>query len=86
MSAFVQVQSQQTAFVIPRIAVLNPDTESSVFKVLNGHAYMQQVHVVGSNPNVFYVDSGLSPKDQIVILPLNRLHQGQAITINAVEH
>jgi RND family efflux transporter MFP subunit len=86
MSAFVQVQSQQTALVIPRIAVLNPDTESSVFKVLNGHAYMQQVHVVGSDPNVFYIDSGLSPNDQIVVLPLNRLHQGQAITINSVEH
>lgn len=86
MSTFVQVQSQQTAFAIPRIAVLNPDTESSVFKVLKGHVYMQQVHVVGSAPNFFYIDSGLTPNDQIVILPLNRLHQGQAITINNVEH
>lgn len=86
MSAFVQVQSQQTVFAIPRIAVLNPDTESNVFKVLKGHVYMQQVHVVGSAPNFFYIDSGLSSNDQIVVLPLNRLHQGQAITINTVEH
>jgi RND family efflux transporter MFP subunit len=85
MSTFVRVQSQQTAFVVPRIAVLNPDNESTVFQVHNGHVYMHQVHVAGSAPNVFYVDSGLSPNDQIVVLPLNRLHDGQAITINTVE-
>jgi RND family efflux transporter MFP subunit len=86
MSTFVQVQSEQTAFVVPRIAVLNPDTESNVFEVRKGHVYMQQVHVVGSTPDFFYIDSGLTPNDQIVVLPLNRLHQGQAITINTVEH
>ncbi len=85
MSTFVRVQGQQMVFVVPRLAVLNPDTESTVFQVHNGHAYMHQVHVVGSAPNVFYIDSGLSPNDQIVVLPLNRLHQGQAIKINTVE-
>lgn len=85
MSTFVRVQGQQIVFVVPRIAVLNPDTESTVFQVHNGHAYMHQVHVVGSAPNVFYIDSGLSPNDQIVVLPLNRLHEGQAIKINTVE-
>jgi RND family efflux transporter MFP subunit len=85
MSTFVRVQNQQTAFVVPRIAILNPDNESVVFQVHNGHAYMRQVHVIGSAPNVFYVDSGLSPNDQIVVLPLNRLHEGQAVKINTVE-
>ncbi|GER86015.1 hypothetical protein KDW_01770 [Dictyobacter vulcani] len=86
MSTYVRVEGQQTAFVVPRIAVLNPDHESSVFLVHNGRAYLKQVHVAGSAANVFYIDSGLSANDQIVVLPLNRLHHGQAITINSVEH
>ncbi|GHO85991.1 efflux RND transporter periplasmic adaptor subunit [Dictyobacter formicarum] len=85
MSAYVRLQGQQNAFVVPRIAVLNPDHESSVYVVQHGHAYLKQVHVAGSAPDVFYVDSGLSTNDQIVVLPLNRLHQGQVVTINSVE-
>ncbi|GCE03015.1 hypothetical protein KDAU_03440 [Dictyobacter aurantiacus] len=86
MSAYVRLQGQQNAFVVPRIAVLNPDHESSVYLVQHGHVYLKQVHVAGSAPDLFYVDSGLSARDQIVVLPLNRLHQGQTVAINAVEH
>ncbi|GCE24734.1 hypothetical protein KDA_02180 [Dictyobacter alpinus] len=86
MSTYVRLEGKQTAFIVPRIAVLNPDHESSVFLVQNGHAFLRQVHVAGSAPDVFYVDSGLNPNDQIVVLPLNRLHHGQAITVNSVEH
>ncbi|GCE16601.1 efflux RND transporter periplasmic adaptor subunit [Dictyobacter kobayashii] len=85
MSAYVRLQGQQNAFVVPRISVLNPDHESSVYVIQNNHAYLKQVHVAGSAPDVFYVDSGLSTNDQIVVLPLNRLHQGQTVTVNAVE-
>ena len=51
MSAFVRVQGEQNAFVVPRLAVLNPDRESSVFVVRNDHVYMQSVHVTGNAPN-----------------------------------
>ncbi len=86
MSAFVRVQGEQNAFVVPRLAVLNPDRESSVFVVRNSHVYMQSVHVAGNAPNVFFIDSGLSANDTIVLLPLDRMHEGQAITITKVEH
>jgi RND family efflux transporter MFP subunit len=86
MSAFVRIQSPQNAFSLPRISVLNPDRESVVFIVRNGHTYMQPVHVAGNAPGVFIVDSGLSARDQIVVLPLNRLHNGQAVSITSVEH
>ncbi len=86
MSAFVRLQGQQNAFVVPRLAVLNPDRESSVFVVRNSHVYMQPVHVAGNAPDVFFIDSGLSANDAIVLLPLNRMHEGQAIHITKVEH
>jgi RND family efflux transporter MFP subunit len=86
MSAFVRVQGKQNAFVVPRLAVLNPDRESSVFVVRNNHVSLQAVHVAGNAPDVFFIDSGLSANDMIVLLPLNRMHEGQAVTITKVEH
>lgn len=86
MSAFVRVQGQQNAFVVPRLAVLNPDRESSVFLVRNSRVYMQSVHVAGNAPDVFFIDSGLSADDTIVLLPLNKMHEGQAVHITKVEH
>lgn len=85
MSVFVRIQGQQNAFVVPRLAVLNPDRESSVFVVRNDHVYMQSVHVAGNAPNVFFIDSGLSANDAVVLLPLNKMHEGQAVNITRVE-
>lgn len=86
MSAFVRIQGQQSAFVVPRLAVLNPDRESSVFVVRNSHVYMQSIHVAGNAPNVFFVDNGLSANDTIILLPLNKMHDGRAVHITNVEH
>ncbi|GAC1357389.1 MAG: hypothetical protein NVS2B12_01730 [Ktedonobacteraceae bacterium] len=86
MSAFVRIQGQQAAFVVPRMSVLNPDRESSVFLVNHGHVYMHPVHVAGNAPDVFLIDNGLSANDTIIVLPLNKLHEGQAVNITNVEH
>jgi multidrug efflux pump subunit AcrA (membrane-fusion protein) len=86
MSAFVRIQGQQVAFVVPRMAVLNPDRESAVFIVRNNHVYMQPVHVAGNAPNFFFIDNGLSASDTIVLLPLNKLHDGQAVYLTSVQH
>ncbi len=85
MSAFVRIQGQQAAFVVPRIAVLNPDRESTVFIVRNNHVYMQSVHVAGNAPNVFLIDNGLSALDKVVLMPLDKLHDGQAIYLTKVQ-
>ncbi len=85
MSAFVRIQGQVNAFVVPRLAVLNPDRESSVFEIRNGHAYMKAVHVVGRSTNNVYVDDGLTRNDLIVLLPLQRIRQGQEVHVVRTE-
>ena len=85
MSAFVRIQGQVNAFVVPRLAVLNPDRESSVFEIRNGHAYMKAVHVVGRSTNDVYVDDGLSGNDLIVLLPLQPMRQGQVVHVVRTE-
>ncbi|GCE12620.1 efflux RND transporter periplasmic adaptor subunit [Tengunoibacter tsumagoiensis] len=86
MNAFVTVQGQVNAFVVPRLAVLNPDHESSVFVIRDNHAYMQPVHVVGRSDNTVFIDSGLTPNELIVLLPLNKiLTNAQEIHIVATE-
>lgn len=87
MSAFVRIQSAVNAFVLPRLAVLNPDHESSVFVIRNGYAHMQTVHVVGRSTDSVYVDTGVAPDDHVVLLPLDKvLRDGQAVNVTSVEH
>jgi len=86
MSAFVRIQSQTNAFVVPQLAVLNPDRESAVFKIRNNHVYITNVHVLGRSDNSIYIDQGLSPNDQIVLIPLNHMHEGQYVNIVHLEH
>jgi len=81
MSAFVRIEGQVNAFVVPRLAVLNPDRESSVFEIRNGHAYIKAVHVAGRSPNDVYVDDGLRSNDLIVLQPLQRMRQGQEVNV-----
>jgi RND family efflux transporter MFP subunit len=86
MSAFVRIQGQTNAFVVPRLSVLNPDRESAVFKIRNNHAYITHVHVIGRSDNSIYIDQGLSPNDLIVLLPLNRMREGQHVNIIRQQH
>ena len=86
MSAFVRIQGQTSAYVVPRLAVLNPDRESAIFEIRNNHAYITNVHIIGRSDNSIYVDSGLSTNDQIVLLPLNRMREGQYVSIIHQEH
>jgi RND family efflux transporter MFP subunit len=85
MSAFVRIQGRVNAFVVPRLAVLNPDRESSVFEIRNGHAYIKAVHVVGRSTNDVYVDDGLTGNDLIVLLPIQRIRQGQEVDVRSTE-
>ncbi len=85
MSAFVRIQGQLNAFVVPRLAVLNPDRESSIFEIRDGHAYMQAVHVVGRSTSDVYIDDGLTRNELIVLLPLEYMRQGQVVNVTRTE-
>lgn len=86
MSAFVNIQGKTNAFVVPRLAVLNPDYESSVFVIRDGHAYIERVQVIGRDENTVFIDSGVSADQKIVLLPLDVLNDGQAIQITEERH
>ncbi|MGZ3610669.1 MAG: efflux RND transporter periplasmic adaptor subunit [Ktedonobacteraceae bacterium] len=85
MTAFVGIQKPVHAYIVPRLAVLNPDRESVVFVIHNDLAYLQHVHVVGRSYNAYYIDSGLSAGDKIVLTGLDQVQNGQPIHISKVE-
>ncbi len=85
MTAFVGIQQPVHAYVVPRLAVLNPDRESVVFVIHNDKAYLQHVHVVGRTYNAYYIDAGLSAGDKIVLTGLDSVQNGQPIQIRNVE-
>lgn len=85
MSAFVRIEQPMKAFVVPRLAVLNPDREGVVFVVRHGRAYIQPVHIVGRSPNAIFVDSGIVPGDKVVLVGLDTLQDGQPVHVVDVE-
>jgi len=85
MSAFVRLQSSKRAFVVPRLAVLNPDNGSEVFVVRDDHAYLQHVRVIGRSTTAMFVGSGLSSGDKIVLVGLDSLQNGQQVRVTRVE-
>ncbi len=85
MTAFVGIQKSIHAYIVPRLAVLNPDRESAVFVIHNDKAYLQHVHVAGRSFNAYYIDSGLSAGDKIVLIGLDSVQNGQPIHISNVE-
>ena len=85
MTAFVGIQKPVHAYVVPRLAVLNPDRESIVFVIHSDKAYMQHVHVVGRSFNAYYIDSGLAAGDKIVLIGLDQVQNGQPIHIRNIE-
>jgi RND family efflux transporter MFP subunit len=86
MSAFVRIQAPVYAYAVPRLAVLNPDHESVVFVVQNQHAYLQYVQVIGRSVDDLYIAGNLRSGSDVVIRPLDRLRDGQVVTVTQVVH
>ncbi len=86
MSTFVQFQNNVNALVIPRLAVLNPDRDSIVYVVRSQHAYIQHVQVVGYVGDSLLIGSGLSANDMVVLVGLDGLQNGQAVSVVTTEN
>jgi len=86
MSAFVQIQLQQESIVVPRLAVLNSNREATVFVVREQHVYLQRVLVMGRENDVLLLSSGVDPGDEVVLVGLDKLHEGQQVQIRSVEN
>jgi RND family efflux transporter MFP subunit len=85
MSAFARIQSSAHAYVVPRLALLDPYHESAVFVARNQHAYLQPVRVVGRSVDGYYVDQGLSNGDKVVITGIDALKDGDQIRSGGTE-
>jgi RND family efflux transporter MFP subunit len=86
MSAFVTIQSTATALAVPRLAVLNQDSNPQVFVVgADGRAHLQSVHVAGRSADFIYVDSGLTAGQEVVVQGLDTLLDNQQIHVQTVE-
>jgi len=86
MSAFVNLQDTAQAFIIPRLAVLNPDQDSAVFVVRNNHAFLQRVHIIGRSVDSIYIDAGIAAGDEVVLVGLDSLQNGQQVNVSGIEN
>lgn len=85
MSAFVHIQSTTDAFALPRLAVLNVDSNPQVFVVDDSQrARLRSVHVIGRTPDLVYVDHGLATDDQVVLVGINNILDGQSVHVTQV--
>jgi membrane fusion protein (multidrug efflux system) len=86
MSAFVNVQSTASSLAVPRVAVLNQDSNPQVFVVgSDGRAHLQSVHVAGRSADFIYVDSGLTTGQEVVAQGVDTLLDNQQVKVDTVE-
>ncbi len=85
MSTFARLQEPLHAIIIPRLAVLNPDQNSAVFVVRDGHAYEKQVQIGGYVGNNVIVEGGISDGDTVAVTGVDVLQNGQAVKVISVE-
>jgi RND family efflux transporter MFP subunit len=86
MSAFVNIQSTVSSLAVPRVAVLNQDSNPQVFVVgADNRAHLQSVHVSGRSADFIYVDSGLTAGQEVVAVGLDTLLDNQQIKVMSVE-
>lgn len=86
MSAFVNIQSTASSLAVPRVAVLNQDSNPQVFVVgSDGRAHLQSVHVSGRSADFIYVDSGLTASQEVIVQGLDTLLDNQQIKVDSVE-
>ncbi|GAC1359029.1 MAG: hypothetical protein NVS2B12_06880 [Ktedonobacteraceae bacterium] len=85
MSTFARLQEPLRAIVIPRLAVLNPDQNSAVFVVRDGHAYEKQVQIGGYVGNNVIIEGGIADGDTVAVTGVDVLQNGQAVKVIAVE-
>jgi multidrug efflux system membrane fusion protein len=82
MSAFVMIQSIKTLQVVPRLAVIDRDSNPQVFVVgADGRAHLQSVQVCGRKADLLLVDRGLTNGQQVIVVGLDTLLDRQPVHI-----
>ena len=84
-NVYVRIQDTVNALVVPRLAVLNPDLDSTVFILRQQRAYLQHVQVSGYSDDTVLISSGLQVNDLVVLVGLDSLQNGQTVHIADIE-
>jgi len=86
MSAFVHIQTAgKAALAVPRLAVLDAEGNASVFVVRDQHAHQQHVQVTGRSEDTVFIGGGLAAGDNVVLVGLDTLQDGQLVRVNHTE-
>jgi RND family efflux transporter MFP subunit len=85
MSTFVRLQSPRKALVVPRLAVLDPNSNTAVFVVQNQHAHLLRVQVVGRSAGTIFIGQGLKAGDKVVLVGIDSLQDGERVNVSRVE-
>lgn len=85
MSAFARIQSPLSALAVPRLAVLTPEGDAAVFVVRQQVARLQHVQVVGRTDDTIYITGNIAAGDQVVLVGLDMLQDGQRVRVTHIE-
>ncbi len=85
MRVFVRLRKSGRVLVVPRLAVLDLESEPLVFVVQDQHAYLRRVRVMGRSSDAIMIDAGLSNGDRVVLIGQDGLYNGQAVRVRAIE-
>jgi RND family efflux transporter MFP subunit len=85
MSTFVSIQRPARVLVVPRLSVLDLDSDPFVFVVQDQRVYLRHVQVVGRSVDEVFIGGGLSAGDKVVLVGLDGLQDGQQVRVTRIE-
>ncbi len=85
MSTFVRILYPVHALVVPRLAVINPESKPTVFVVRNQTAYLQYVQVQGYVGDSIIIGTGLAANDNVILVGKDQLQNGQSVHVVSTE-
>jgi RND family efflux transporter MFP subunit len=85
MSAFARIETTTKALSVPRLAVLDTSGDATVYVARAGVAHLQSVQVVGRSADTIYIGGGIQPGDQIILVGIDGVQDGQNVKITGVE-
>lgn len=82
-SVYARVVSQRSLLIVPQLAVINPESDATVFVYVAGRARIRHVTIDARNGDTFGLSGGVQVGDQVILSGKHQLLDGDQVTVTS---
>ncbi len=81
-SVYARINGQEVLPAVPEMAIVNADTDPSIFVYANGRAHIRHVAIGARDGDRFGITAGLNPGDQVILVGQYQLTDGERVVVS----